>query len=236
MAGGVDISALDSLTYGLYIVTSRDEGRLNGLTVNTVVQVALEPCLIAVAINKSSFTHHLILKSGLFAVSVLERETPLDFIGRFGFRSGKEFNKFEGLDYEVGVTGVPVVTDHAIAVIEAKVRQVVDCGTHSLFIGEVVMARRVKSGEPLTYAYYHRVKKGKTGKGAPTYREIKEETKKERSEKMQRYVCTVCGYVYDPAEGDPDNGVPAGTPFESLPPDWVCPVCGASKDQFEPEA
>ncbi|NPV13688.1 High molecular weight rubredoxin [candidate division WOR-3 bacterium] len=239
----MDLSALNSLTYGLYIVTSRAGERINGLTVNTVVQVALEPCLVTVAVNKASFTNELIQQSGLFAVTVLEKETPLEFIGRFGFRSGREVNKFDGLNYEVGETGVPLVTEHAIVVMEAKVREKVDCATHTLFVGEVVMAKWVKQGEPLTYAYYHEVKKGKTGKGAPTYQAEKEKEKlvdsrsagKTKEQKMQRYVCTVCGYVYDPAEGDPDNGIPAGTPFESLPPDWVCPVCGASKDQFEPE-
>ncbi len=243
MAGKVDLSALNSLTYGLYIVTSRAGERINGLTVNTVVQVALEPCLVTVAINKASFTNELIQRSGLFAVTVLEKETPLEFIGRFGFRSGREVNKFDGLNYEVGETGVPLVTKHAIVVMEAKVREKMDCATHTLFVGEVVMAKWVKQGEPLTYAYYHEVKKGKTGKGAPTYQAEKEKEKlvdsrsvrKTKEPKMQRYVCTVCGYVYDPAEGDPDNGIPAGTPFENLPPEWVCPVCGAGKDQFEPE-
>lgn len=243
MAGKVDLSALNSLTYGLYIVTSRAGEHINGLTVNTVVQVALEPCLVTVAINKASFTNELIQQSGLFAVTVLEKETPLEFIGRFGFRSGREVNKFDGLNYEVGETGVPLVTKHAIMVMEAKVREKVDCATHTLFVGEVVMAKWVKQGEPLTYAYYHAVKKGKTGKGAPTYQAEKEKERlvdsrsvgKTKEQKMQRYVCTVCGYVYDPAEGDPDNGIPAGTPFENLPPEWVCPVCGAGKDQFEPE-
>ncbi|MGQ9678442.1 MAG: rubredoxin [bacterium] len=243
MMSKVDLSALNSLTYGLYIVTSRAGEQMNGLTVNTVVQVALEPCLVTVAINKSSFTHELIEKSGVFAVTVLEKETPLEFIGRFGFRTGREFNKFDGLEFETGETGAPLVTRHAVVVMEAKVRERLDCVTHTLFLGEVQMAKWVKQGAPLTYAYYHEVKKGKTGKGAPTYQNPQEQNKKLNSQEikptkernMQRYVCTVCGYVYDPAEGDPDNGVSAGTPFESLPPDWVCPVCGASKDQFELE-
>ncbi len=234
MDNQVDLTALNTLSYGLYIVTSKDNERLNGLTVNTVEQVALTPCLIVVAINKNSLTHEFIQKSGVFAVSVLEKDTPMEFIGRFGFKSGREVNKFEGVSYEFGVTGAPVITQHAIAVMEANVRQQVDCVTHTLFVGEVVAARQLKSGEPLTYSYYHEVKKGKTGKGAPTYQAEKIK-KQERSHKMVRYVCTVCGYIYDPAEGDPDNGVPAGTPFESLPADWVCPVCGATKEQFEPE-
>ncbi len=235
MAGQVDLKALGSFSYGLYLVTSRDGAHLNGLIVNTAVQVALEPCLVTVAINKSSLTNEFISKSGIFAITVLEKDTPLEFIGRFGFRSGREFDKFQGLGYETGITGAPIVNQHGISVIEERLRETVDCVTHTLFIGEVVAARQLKAGEPLTYAYYHDVKKGKTGKGAPTYREENRVEKKEGSIRMQRYVCSVCGYVYDPAVGDSENGIPAGTPFESLPDNWVCPVCGAGKDQFEPE-
>jgi flavin reductase (DIM6/NTAB) family NADH-FMN oxidoreductase RutF/rubredoxin len=231
----MDLQALDRLTYGLYLVTSRNGEQLNGLIVNTVIQVALEPCLVAMAINKSSLTGEFIQRSGVFAITVLEKETPLEFISRFGFHSGREHNKFEGISYESGITGAPLVTHHGIAVIEAKLRDRVDCGSHTLFIGEVVSARQLKTGDPLTYAYYHEVKKGKTGKGAPTYREEKSKLKKERKSDMQRYVCSVCGYIYDPAVGDTDNGIAAGTPFERLPDNWVCPVCGAGKEQFEPE-
>jgi flavin reductase (DIM6/NTAB) family NADH-FMN oxidoreductase RutF len=239
MANQIDQQALDRFTYGLYLVTSRDGDRRNGLIVNTVVQVALTPTLVTVAINKNSLTAEFIRKSGAFGISVLEKDTPMEFIGRFGFRSGREYDKFAGLKYETGITGTPLITEHTVSLIEAKVRETVDCVTHTLFVGEVVAARVLNNAEPLTYAYYHLVKKGKTGKGAPTYREEKistgEESKKKGSVKMQRYVCSVCGYVYDPAAGDPENGIPAGTPFENLPEDWVCPVCGAAKDQFEPE-
>jgi len=239
MVNRIDQQALDKFTYGLYLVSSRDGEQRNGLVVNTVVQVALTPTLVSVAINKNSLTNEYIRKSGVFGISVLDKDTPMEFIGRFGFRSGREFDKFEGVNYENGITGVPLITDYAVSLIEARVREMVDCNTHTLFIGEVVAARIIKNTEPLTYAYYHLVKKGKTGKGAPTYRQekrdVQEIIKKEGSKKMQRYVCTVCGYVYDPATGDPENGIPAGTPFENLPADWVCPVCGAAKDQFEPE-
>lgn len=233
----IDQRALDKFTYGLYVVTSRDGERVNGLVVNTVVQVALTPTLVSVTINKNSFTNELIRQSGILAISVLAQDTPLEFIGRFGFRSGREFEKFQGIDYRPGVTGAPLLVDNTIAHVEAWVRERVDCVTHDLFVAEVVNARVIKEAEPLTYAYYHLVKKGKTGKGAPTYREEQKEKSKfgERGAEMKRYVCSVCGYVYDPAKGDPENGIPAGTPFERLPQDWVCPVCGASKDQFEPE-
>ncbi|MBA7580406.1 High molecular weight rubredoxin [subsurface metagenome] len=129
----------------------------------------------------------------------------------------------------MGVTKAPIVTDHTLAYLEAKLLQEVDAGTHSIFIGEVVGAEIIGEGEPMTYAYYHQVKRGTTPKTAPSY--IAEQ--KETSAKMVKYRCTVCDYVYDPELGDPDGGIEPGTPFGKLPDNWVCPVCGAGKSEFE---
>jgi len=97
----------------------------------------------------------------------------------------------------------------------------------------------IKQGRPLTYDYYQTVKKGKAPKNAPTYKgDVKvQDARDEKSVEvtMQKYVCNVCGYVYDPAKGDPEGNIPSGTPFEKLPDDWTCPVCGASKSEFSPE-
>ena len=235
----VDLEALQTLSYGLYVVTSYNESRLNGAIINTAVQVAGQPCQLSVSLNKSSLTHDYISSSGSFGLAVLEQETPMPFIGIFGFHVGREFDKFAKVRQHIGITGCPLPDEHALALFEARVRTIVDCGSHSTFIADVVASRNVKPGIPLTYAYYHEVKGGKTGKNAPTYAASvapKSVESVERSIKMKKYVCQVCGYVYDPAAGDPDNGVPAGTAFEKLPDDWVCPVCGASKDQFEPES
>lgn len=234
----VDFAALNTVTYGLYILTARDGERRNGCVINTLVQVALTPCQVSVSVNKANLTHEMVMKIGQFAVAVLERDTPLKFIGTFGFRSGRDYDKFASAAYRDGVTGCPLMTEHTLATIEAKVRTAVDCGSHTTFVADVVASRLVKPGEPLIYAYYHQVKGGKTGKNSPTYAASKAAENarlSERSKTMKKYVCQVCGYVYDPAAGDPDTGVAAGTPFEKLPEDWLCPVCGASKDQFEPE-
>ena len=234
----IEMAALNVLTYGLYVVTARDGDRRNGCVVNTVVQVAGEPCQVSVSVSKANLTHELIARTGQFAVSVLEQDTPLQFIGIFGFHSGRDYDKFAHAEYRDGLTGCPLLTGHVLAVIEGKVRTAVDCGSHTTFFADVVASELVRPGTPLTYAYYHEVKGGKTGKNAPTYAATTAATNVESSErrkKMKKYVCQVCGYVYDPAAGDPDNGAPAGTPFEKLPADWVCPVCGASKDQFEAE-
>jgi len=229
--------ALYKLSYGLYIVTSYFDDKLNGQVSNTVFQVTDQPPRVVTCVNKKNLTHEYITKSGAFAISVLDKSTPLDFIGLFGFKTGRDVDKLSQCSYKKGETGCPCITDHALAVLEVKVIDQMDAGTHTLFVGDVVSGKVLKDGEPMTYAFYHEIKKGKTPKNAPTFRTKKAESKKVlgSNEKMKKYVCSVCGYVYDPAEGDPDNGINPGTPFEDLPEDWVCPVCGASKDQFEVE-
>jgi len=104
-----------------------------------------------------------------------------------------------------------------------------EVGTHTLFAGELVDAGVLQGGEPMTYAYYHTIKRGTTPRNAPTF--VAE--KKEEKPAMAKYECSVCGYVYDPEAGDPDGKIPPGTPFENLPDSWVCPVCGAAKSEFK---
>jgi flavin reductase (DIM6/NTAB) family NADH-FMN oxidoreductase RutF/rubredoxin len=221
--------ALRSLSYGLYVVASQKQGKLNAQIANTVVQVTSEPPNISVCINKQNLTHEFITKSKVFTASILSQDTPLSFIGHFGFKSGREVDKLKGINYKLGETKAPIILDHCLAYLEARVIDQVDVGTHTIFIGELVGADVIGEGEPMTYAYYHQVKGGTTPKTAPSY--IVE--RKEVVSKMAKYQCSVCGYIYDPKLGDPDGGIKPGTPFEEIPDDWVCPVCGASKDQFE---
>jgi len=225
----MNLKALHNCSYGLYVITSRKGDRFNGQIANTVIQVTSEPPTIAVCINKQNLTHEFITESKVFVASVLSQDTPLSFIGHFGFKSGREVDKLKGVNYKLGEAKAPIVLDHSLAYIEAKVINQVDVGTHTIFIGEVVGADILSEGEPMTYAYYHQVKRGTTPKTAPSYIE----EGKEKVSKMAKYECTVCGYIYDPELGDADGGIKPGTPFEEIPDDWVCPVCGASKDQFE---
>lgn len=221
----VNPKALHKIGYGLYVVSTSDGERRNGQIANTVFQVTSEPPKIAVAINKENLTHEIIRKSGVFGVSVLAQDTPLSFIGKFGFKSGREGDKFEGVNLQEGKLGVPLVLDHALALLEARVSQEVDVGTHTLFVGEIEDAVDLREGEPMTYAYYHLVKGGKEPRTAPVYH-------KDEPVNLPRYECQVCGYIYDPEKGDPDGGISPGTPFEELPDTWVCPVCGAGKSEF----
>ena len=144
-------------------------------------------------------------------------------------------DKFKDIKYKIGSSNAPIVLDYAVAYLEAEVINSVDVGTHTIFVGKVVDAEVLSDEKPMTYAYYHEVKGGKASKNAPTYRttEIHAKDIKKESSKMDKYECTVCGYIYDPEKGDPDSGIQPGTPFEQLPDDWVCPVCGAAKSEFE---
>jgi flavin reductase (DIM6/NTAB) family NADH-FMN oxidoreductase RutF/rubredoxin len=225
----MNTKALYNLSYGLYVVASEKQGKLNAQIANTVIQVTSEPPAIAVCINKQNLTHEFITESKVFTASILSQDTPLSFIGHFGFKSGREVDKLKDVNYKLGEAKAPIVLDHSLAYLEAKVINQVDVGTHTIFIGELVGADVLGEGVPMTYAYYHQVKRGTTPKTAPSYIEERKET----VSKMAKYKCTVCGYIYDPELGDPDGGIKPGTPFEEIPDDWVCPVCGASKDQFE---
>jgi len=161
--------ALHKISYGLYVVTSRKSDNFNGQIANTVFQVTSEPATIAISINKQNLTHEFIRESNVFAVSVLSKSTPLKFIGHFGFKSGRDIEKFEGVNYKVGRTGAPIVLEDAVAYLEAEVTKEIDAGTHTIFIGKVVDAEIITDEEPMTYTYYHEIKRGVTPKLAPTY-------------------------------------------------------------------
>ncbi len=221
--------ALYKLGYGLYIVTSKKGEKLNGQIANTVFQITSEPPTVAVSINKKNLTWEYIKDSGVFAVSVICQDAPLSFIGQFGFKSGRDVDKLSGINHKVGQTGAPIILDNTTSYLEAKVSNEMDIGTHTIFIGEVIDGDVLNEKPCMTYEYYHQVKRGTTPKTAPSY----VEEKKEEAPKMAKYKCTVCGWIYDPEIGDPDSGIAPGTPFEKIPDDWQCPMCGASKSEFE---
>jgi len=173
----VDIKALYKIGYGLYIVSSKRGDKFNAQTANTLFQITSQPPTVAVSINKQNLTWEFIEESRVFAASILCEDTPLSFIGRFGFRSGRDIDKLEGITYKIGETKAPVILDNAVAYLEAKVIKEVDVGTHTIFIGEVVNADVVSDKTCMTYEHYHEVKGGTTPKTAPTYIEKKQEVK-----------------------------------------------------------
>lgn len=229
----MDPNVLHNIGYGMYVVASNKGDLSSGQIANTLFQITSQPVTVAVSINKENLTHEFIEKSSRFSASILSKDAPLNFIGRFGFKSGRDGDKFSGVKVKKLTSGCPVVLDYAIGYLEARVINKLDCGTHTLFIGEMTDSSILTTGTPMTYAYYHEVRRGTTPKTAPTF--IKGEGMITGGTKMQKYRCEVCNYVYDPAVGDPDNGIQPGTAFESMPETWVCPICGAGKDQFVKE-
>lgn len=169
----MNLKTLHKISYGLYVVSSRTGEKFNGQIANTVFQITSEPPIIAVSINKQNLTHEYIRESKVFTVSILSKETPMKFIGHFGFRSGRELDKFKDVNYRVGATGAPIVMENTLGYLEAEIIDSLDVETHTVFIGKIIDAEIIKEGEPMTYAYYHEVKRGKAPKTAPTY--IKEE-------------------------------------------------------------
>jgi len=232
----LDLESLLNLSYGMCIISSKKDGSFNGCIINTAFQITPEPPMIAVSVNKQHLTHEYIAESKVFVVSVLAEGTPLEFIGKFGFRTGTDVDKFQGVNYKTGIAGAPILMDNTVAFIEAEVTDAIDIETHTLFIGRITACQTIDEDTvPMTYNYYRDVKGGRTPRTAATYIEKKPKTKLEKGDhEMKKYKCLMCGYIYDPVAGDPDNGVAADTAFEDLPDDWVCPECGAGKDEFEP--
>ncbi|MBU2573849.1 MAG: flavin reductase family protein [Elusimicrobia bacterium] len=160
--------AVSRLSYGLYIVSSFDGEKLNGQLVNTVFQLTASPPRLAASLNKANLTRAYVEKSGLYSVSVLAQDAPMPFLGLFGFRTGRDINKFEKTAFKT-LAGCPAVTENALAIVTIRAAQAVDMGTHTLFIGEVIAAETLKDGVPLTYDHYKSVKHGKTQKNAATF-------------------------------------------------------------------
>ncbi|WPC39721.1 rubredoxin [Clostridium sp. JS66] len=228
----IDNKAFYKLSYGLYIVSSISDGKLNAQIANSVFQITSDPAMVAVSINKQNLTHEYIQKSKLIGVSALSVETPMDQVARFGFRSGRDTNKFEGISYKLGESGVPIIEDSTASYFELKVEKEVDVFTHTIFICKVLNAELLKDIDSMTYQYYQDIKRGKISKTPVSQNENKTEPIK-LSKDTPKYKCTVCGYIYDPSVGDPDSGILPGTLFEDIPDNWFCPICGVTKDSFE---
>ena len=221
----INFEALFKISYGLYIVCSGDKTKGNGFISNTVFQVTAEPARFAACCNKNNYTAEIIQKTGVFSVSVLHQDTSPDIFGRFGYKSGKDFNKMEGMHVRYGETGVPIVLNDAIAFLECKVVQTFDVGTHLLFIGELVQSEILNDAlEPITYLYYRQTRKGVAPKNAPTYVDKSKLEKTTTGSDFKKFKCTACGYIYDEEK--------EGKKFADLPDNWVCPVCGSEKEDF----
>ncbi|HOO26945.1 MAG TPA: flavin reductase [Lachnospiraceae bacterium] len=208
--GVLDEKALFKLQYGLFVLTAKDGEKDNGCIVNTVQQVTSMPNRITVAVNKQNYTHDMILKSGMFNVSVLTESAAFELFQNYGFRSGRDCDKFEGIEtVRRSANGLLYLTKNTDAVLSGKVVGSYDYGTHTIFIAEVTEAAILSEEPSVTYTYY--------------FEHIKPKPEKKTS-KGKVWVCVICGYQYDEEK--------EGTPFEELPADWLCPICKHPKSDF----
>jgi flavin reductase (DIM6/NTAB) family NADH-FMN oxidoreductase RutF len=166
----MDKTAFHTLTYGLYILMTRDQERQNGCIVNTACQVTAEPPKLSVTVSKDSLTAEMIDRSGIFNISPLSQDASLKLIGNFGFRAGRSYDKFAmPLTTAVDMNNIKYVTDCTVAVFSCKVTEKLDVGTHMIFVGEVLSAEKLSSAPAMTYEYYRKNIKGLTPKNAPSY-------------------------------------------------------------------
>lgn len=182
-----DMTALFKIGYGLYVVTSNDGTKDNGLIVNTVTQLTDNPNRVAVNINKANYSHHIIKQTGVMNVNCLSVEAPFEVFQRFGFQSGRTADKFEGIKPLRSDNGLIFLPKYINAFMSLKVEQYVDLDTHGMFICTVTEARVMSNKETMTYTYYHNNVKPKP-----------------QTEGKKGFVCDICGYIY---EGDvlPDD-------------------------------
>jgi flavin reductase (DIM6/NTAB) family NADH-FMN oxidoreductase RutF/rubredoxin len=221
----INFEAFFKITYGLFIVSSGDRQRGNGFISNTVFQVTADPPRFVVCCNKNNYTSEVIQRTGAFSVSVLEQETSPDILGRFGFKSGRDFDKMAGISIKYGETDVPIVLNASIAFLECRLIDIFDVGSHLMFLGDLVQSAVLdNTKEPLTYLYYRQAKNGSAPKNAPTYIDKSKFESSKPAGEFKQFRCTVCGYIYDE---DKEK-----MKFANLPGDWICPVCGSEKSDF----
>lgn len=200
--------AMYKLSYGLFVLTTKADGKDNGCIINTAIQAASEPNQISICVNKANYTHDMILKSKEFNVSIISEKSDFSLFKRFGFASGRDTDKFEGFDASIerGSNGIYYVTEGTNAYISVKVEKTEDLGSHTMFIGTITDMDVLSDDASATYAYYFENIKpkpeavGTTPKGEIIWR------------------CKICGYEY------------VG---EELPEDFICPICKHPASDFE---
>ncbi len=197
-------SALYNINCGLFVLTACENGKQNGCIINTVMQVTSSPVKISITVNKSNHTTDMILKTGKFNVSCIDESADFSLFKNFGFSSGRDTDKFADFkDFAQAENGINYITKSTNAYFSATVTDTVDAGTHYIFVAEVNEAEVLSEVPSASYSYYHK--------------NIKPKPEKKQSEKT-RWVCKICGYIY---EG------------EELPADYVCPICKHPASDFE---
>ena len=203
----MDKKAMCQLTYGLFVLTAKSDGKDNGCIINTAIQAASQPNQLSIAVNKANFTHDMIQQTGEFTVSVISQEATFDLFKRFGFQSGRDADKFEGFTgFATGSNGIRYITEGTNAYLSVKVDKTMDLGSHTMFIGEITDMEVLSKAPSVTYDYYQKQIKPKPEAVGTT----------ETGQTVWR--CRICGYEY------------VG---EELPEDFICPLCKHPASDFE---
>lgn len=202
----MDKKAMYKLSYGLFVLTAKENGKDNGCIINTAVQAASEPNQLSICVNKANYTHDMIMHTGVFTVSVISQEADFELFKHFGFQTGKDVDKFD--DYAAcrrGENGVLYVTEGTNAFISVRVSKTEDLGSHTMFIGEITDMEVLSDTSSATYEYYldhikPKPQENKAAEGKTVWR------------------CKICGFEY------------VG---EVLPDDYICPLCKHPASDFE---
>lgn len=237
----MDKKVLNNISYGMYVIATKYNDRKVGCFVNTVTQITSQNPIISVSINKDNYTNEALKNTKKFSVSILSEETDSSVIGKFGFFSSKDTDKFSEFNC-VEVNEIPVLKEKDCGNLICEVIDIIDVETHDIFIARVLDTVVSENNyTPMTYKYYHEVIKGKAPKTAPTYvEEINDNLNKQQRDDnnetinnlkndsdngTKKYRCTICGHVYDESI--------EGVKFTDLPDSWVCPICRVGKSLFE---
>ena len=200
--------AITKIGYGLYVLIAREGNKDNGCICNVVAQLTSSPMQMIICVNKKNLTHDMVLRTGRFNVCCLTEHTPMKVIQHFGFQSGRDVDKFESCDVEMRSTnGLLYLPKYVNAYLSGRLNYAKDLGTHTLFIADITEAVHLSDDPSLTYAYYQEHIKPKPVAAAQTSEGGK-----------KKWVCEVCGYVY---EGD------------ELPADFICPWCKHPASDFK---
>jgi flavin reductase (DIM6/NTAB) family NADH-FMN oxidoreductase RutF len=206
----MDNKSFFKISYGVFIAGVEYEGKLNACVVNTATQATSEPAKMLVTMLKTNLTTEMVLKKKSLSISIIGLQCPLDTISAFGLRSGRNADKFENVKYFIDANGNPYIEEGMVARFTCEVDQAIELSTHYVFILNASNAVSVSDADPMTYADYRKIKSGamKVPDAAT-------------GEKKKVWICSVCHYVYD-----------GEIPFEQLPDDYKCPVCGKGKEYF----
>jgi len=201
----IDPNAMFKFSYGLFVLTAKDGEKDNGCIINTAIQVTASPLRVSIAVNKANYTHDMILKTKTFNLSILSESAPFRIFQQFGFSSGKNGDKFTGSENtDRAANGIRFIKEFANCMISAKVTDSYDYGSHTIFVADVTQSTVLSNERSVTYQYY--------------FNHIKPKPQPS-NEKKKGFVCKICGYVHEE---------------DSLPDDFICPLCKHGAEDFEP--